>query len=87
MAAKQEEKQFIRMFNIGYQMQQHEPELLASILKSNNHDNKYIKAMAAGKNEQEKDQKKLQTLQKEKEKIIKQQQQIREKQKAKKRGR
>lgn len=81
MTEQQEDTMIAKAFNAGYLMQQHEPELLNSILKSNNQDNQYIKAMATGKEEQQKEQKRAQ------EKLIKKQQEIREKQKTKKRGR
>jgi hypothetical protein len=71
MGATEEEK-YIAMFNAGYLMQQHEPELLEQILKSNEQKSEYIKALATGKQ------------QRERENIILEQQNVREKQKHRK---
>jgi hypothetical protein len=45
--------EYLKGFNGGYQMAQHEPELLDRILKSNNGDKEYFKALAAGKRQHE----------------------------------
>ena len=44
--------QFIKGFNDGYLINEHEPKLLNKILQSKN-ENVYFKALAAGKKQQE----------------------------------
>jgi hypothetical protein len=53
--ATEEEKRIISAFNIGYTMQKHEPELLDKILKSENSQSEYIKTLAAGKQQAQRD--------------------------------
>lgn len=46
-------KEYKKAFNAGYQMSEHEPELLDKILKSPNHENECFKAMISGKKQHE----------------------------------
>ncbi len=39
---------YIKGFNDGYILQQHEPELLSAVLKSDNPANEFLKAVKAG---------------------------------------
>lgn len=45
----------IKGFNNGYILAEHEPELLDQVLKSENTSNDYMKAMAAGKKQYQKE--------------------------------
>jgi len=47
--------EYIKAFNNGYNLQQHEPELLDKLL-SGNEKNEQIKAMKAGKHQYEREQ-------------------------------
>lgn len=49
---EQIDPQFVKGFNDGYLINEHEPKLLAKVLKSPN-ENVYFKALAAGKKQQE----------------------------------
>lgn len=69
------DQQVIDGYNAGYTLQQHEPELLDKILLSSDRNSEYIKAMAQGKQQYER------------EKIMREQQHIKERQQEKKRGR
>lgn len=47
--------QFIRGFNSGYLLSKHDPDLLNSLLKSQNNDSEYIQAMILGKKEHDRE--------------------------------
>lgn len=50
-----EEQQFIKGFNAGYQLSKHEPELLERILKSPTEDVEYLHAMRLGKKQHDRE--------------------------------
>ncbi|MBA9076546.1 hypothetical protein [Rufibacter quisquiliarum] len=56
MEEQEKEIYFIKGFNNGYLLNIHEPELLDGILKSGNHKSDYVRAMALGKKQHEKEQ-------------------------------
>jgi hypothetical protein len=47
--------EFVKAFNQGYVLQKHEPELLSKILKTDNSGSEQIKAIEAGKRQQQKE--------------------------------
>lgn len=52
---EQNEEQFIKAFNAGYQMSKHDPALLAQILQKADPEQEYIKAMLLGKKEHDRE--------------------------------
>ncbi len=48
-------KQFVDGFNAGYQLSQHEPQLLDNVLASTNDHNEFIKALAFGRKQNQKE--------------------------------
>ena len=75
MSEQQNEEQFAGLFNIGYQMDKFEPELLNKILDGNPLQNETIQILGMGKEQHERD------------KIMEQQQKIKENNQTKKRSR
>lgn len=43
-----QEKEFIKGFNVGYLLSKHDPELLLQLTNSKNNSSNYFKAMALG---------------------------------------
>jgi hypothetical protein len=73
MDDKEYEAKIAKAFNAGLQMQRHDPKLLDQVLKSGDQQSDILKAMAAGKQHQER------------EKVIAQQERIKQKDRGKKR--
>lgn len=48
-------KQFIDGFNAGYQLSKHDPQLLNNVLASTNDHNEFIKALAFGRKQEQKE--------------------------------
>lgn len=42
------EKLFIKGFNVGYQLSKHDPELLAKLIKTKSDNSEYIRALKLG---------------------------------------